>query len=155
MKVSLKFVSEALIDKKPALVCFVHQGVVSLMFCELSKIFSWKLCIAEIVLLMRISSWNFVRVPKAMLWAHVQSFSLKFSTQMWFLALCIFARSFWRAREMLVKQPPEVHVPGNHLLSELFIQIQCSHLQLPFNSIMFFGFMYSETIILFQLLYID
>ena len=55
------------------------QGVVSLTFHELSKIFSWNFCIAEILLLMRISSWNFVRVPKAMLWAHVQSFSLKFS----------------------------------------------------------------------------
>ena len=54
-------------------------GVVSLTFRELSKIFSRNLCIAEIVLLMRISSRNFVRVPKAMLWAHIQSFSLKFS----------------------------------------------------------------------------
>ena len=34
---------------------------------ELSKIFTWNLCIAEILLLMQISSWNFVRVPKAML----------------------------------------------------------------------------------------
>ena len=56
-----------------------HQAFVSLTFRELSKIFSWNLCIAEIVVLMRISSWNFVRVPKAWLWAHVQSFSLKLS----------------------------------------------------------------------------
>ena len=55
------------------------QGVVSLTFHELSKIFSRILCTAEIVLLMRMSSWHFVRVPKAMLWAHVQSFSLKSS----------------------------------------------------------------------------
>ena len=81
------------------------QGVVSLTFRELSKIFSRNLCIAEIVLVIRISSWNLVRVPKAMLWAHVQSFSLKFWSQMWFLVLCIFARLFWRARETLVKQP--------------------------------------------------
>ena len=54
-------------------------GGVSLSFCELSLIFSWNLCTAEIVILMRISSWNFVRVPKTMLWTHVQSFSLKFS----------------------------------------------------------------------------
>ena len=56
------------------------QRVVSLTFRDLSKIFSRNLCIAEIVLLMRISSWNFVCVPKAkaMLWAHIQSFSLKF-----------------------------------------------------------------------------
>ena len=82
------------------------QGVVSLRFCMLSKIFSRNLCITEIVLLMRISSWNFVREPKAMLWAHVQSFSLKFSTWMWFPALCIFARLFWRVRETIVQQPP-------------------------------------------------
>ena len=56
-----------------------HQGVVSLTFCKLSKIFSRNLCVAEIALPTSISSWNFVRVPKAMLWAHVQSFSLKFS----------------------------------------------------------------------------
>ena len=37
-----------------------HQGFVSLTFRELSKIISRNLCIAEIVLLMRISSWNFV-----------------------------------------------------------------------------------------------
>ena len=81
---------------------------VSLMFqfCELSKI-SRNLCIAEIALLMRISSWNFVCVPKAMLWTHVQSSSLKFSSLMVFLELYICARLFWRFREMLVKQPPE------------------------------------------------
>ena len=55
------------------------QGVVSLTFRELSNIFSRNLCVAEIALPMIISSWNFVRVPKAMLCAHVQSFSLKFS----------------------------------------------------------------------------
>ena len=31
---------------------------------------------------MKISSWNFVCVPKAMLWAHEQSFSLKLVIQM-------------------------------------------------------------------------
>ena len=79
--------------------------VVSLKFRELSKTFSRNLCIAEIVLFVRISSWNFVRVPKATLWAHVQSFNLKFSTQKWFPARFVFARLFWRARKTLVKQP--------------------------------------------------
>ena len=46
------------------------QGVVSLRFRELSKICSRDFCIAEVVLLMIISSWNFVRVSKAVLWAH-------------------------------------------------------------------------------------
>ena len=40
-----------------------HSGGVK--FCELSKIFSRNLCITEIILLMRNSSWNFVHVPKA------------------------------------------------------------------------------------------
>ena len=74
-----------------------QMGGVSLTFHELSKIFSQNLCITEIVF-MRIPSQNFVRVPKAMLWAHTQSFSLKFSLQMWFLALYIFTRLFWRAK---------------------------------------------------------
>ena len=57
--------------------------------------------------------WNFVyfinrtsydnfkpkRCTCAMIWAHVQSFSLKFSPLMWFSAWCIFARLLWRARE--------------------------------------------------------
>ena len=44
-----------------------HQllGVVSLTIRELSKTFSRNLCIAKIAHLMIISSWNFVRVPKA------------------------------------------------------------------------------------------
>ena len=33
-------------------------------------------------------------------------FQLKILWHWWFLALCIFARLFWRARETLVKQPP-------------------------------------------------
>ena len=55
------------------------KGGASLMFHELPKMFSPNLWIAEIVLLMRISSWNFVLVLKAMLGADVQSLSLKFS----------------------------------------------------------------------------
>ena len=82
------------------------QGVVSLTFRELSKIISRKYTTPEITFTVRISSWNFVRGPKAMLWAHVQSFSLKFSSQVLFLQYTNFERIFWRARETLVKQPP-------------------------------------------------
>ena len=57
-------------------------GVISLTLRELSKMFSWNLCITEIVFLRGISSWNFERVPNAVLWAHVQMFSLKFSLNM-------------------------------------------------------------------------
>ena len=57
------------------------QGVVSLTFRELSKIFSRNLCVAEIALPMSISSWNFIRVPKAkaMLWARTK-FQLEIPT---------------------------------------------------------------------------
>ena len=79
---------------------------VSLMAHEVSNIFSRNLGIMKIGFLMRISSWNFVYLPREWLWTHMQSSSLKFSPQMWFLALYIFARLFWRAWEMLVKQPP-------------------------------------------------
>ena len=75
----------------------LKSGGVSLTFHELSKIFSRNLYIAEIVLLMRISSWNFVLV---------QRFRLKLSLSMWFPALCIFAILFWTIRKTLVKQPP-------------------------------------------------
>ena len=42
------------------------QGVVSLTFRELSKIISRKYTIPEITFMVKISSWNFERVPKAM-----------------------------------------------------------------------------------------
>ena len=44
------------------------RGPVSLTFLELSKIISWKNTMPEITFMVRISSWNFVRVPKAWLW---------------------------------------------------------------------------------------
>ena len=53
-----------------------HLGVVSLTFRQLSKKLSRNLCIAQIVLVIRISSWNFVRVPKVLLWAHIQIFTI-------------------------------------------------------------------------------
>ena len=55
------------------------QGVVSLTLRELFKEISRKYTMPEITIIVRISSWKFVRVPKARLWAHIQSFSLKFS----------------------------------------------------------------------------
>ena len=61
-----------------------HQGVVSLTFRELSKIISRKYTISEITFMVRTSGCNFVRVPKAMLWAHVHSFSLKLSKEVRF-----------------------------------------------------------------------
>ena len=56
---------------------WTHQGLgsVSLAFLKLSKTLSQNLCIAEIELLMKISSWNFVCVPKACFWANIQNVS--------------------------------------------------------------------------------
>ena len=82
-----------------------NQGVVSLTFHELSKIISRKYTMPEITFTVRIPSWSFVCVPKAWLWAHVQSFSLKFSLEIRFLQYTNFERISWRARETLVKQP--------------------------------------------------
>ena len=84
----------------------VILGVVSLMFHKLSEIISPKYTMPEITFTVRISSWNLVCVPKAWLWAHVQSFSLKFSSEVRFLQYTNFKRISWRARKMLVKQPP-------------------------------------------------
>ena len=72
-----------------------NRSDVSLTFRELSKIFSRNLYITKIV-----------RVSKAMLWAHVQGFSLNSQHEYYIWHLYIFARSFWKARETLVKHPP-------------------------------------------------
>ena len=81
---------------------FEDQGAVSRTFRELPKTFSQKYTTPEITFMVRISIWKFVRVPKARLWAHVQSFSLKFSSNVLFVQYTNFERSFWRARETLV-----------------------------------------------------
>ena len=83
-----------------------RPGVVSLTFRELSKIISRKSTMLEITFRVRISSRNFVCVPKAWLWAYIQSFSLTFSQEVRFLRYTNYERIFWRARETLVKQPP-------------------------------------------------
>ena len=59
-------------------------GVVSLTFRELFKIISRKYTMPKITFMLRISTPDFERVPKAWLWAHVQSFSLKFSSEVRF-----------------------------------------------------------------------
>ena len=51
-----------------------HQEIVSLTFHEPSKMIPQNLDTSEIEILLTSSSWNFVRVPKVMRWAHVQSF---------------------------------------------------------------------------------
>ena len=71
--------------KKSIVFCFIHeknimrQGCTSwvrLGGCYTNMSRALKICVLPIVLLIRISSLNFVRVPKGMLWAHVQKFQL-------------------------------------------------------------------------------
>ena len=84
----------------------LSQGVVSLTFRELSKTISRKYTMSEITFMVRIWSWNFVHVPKAWLWAHIQIFSFKLSYEVRFLQYTNFERISWRAHKRLVKQPP-------------------------------------------------
>ena len=66
------------------------QGIDSLTFRDLSKIFSRILWIAGIVLLMRISSWNFVRVPKA----QTYTISAWNSRHKCVFRYCVFSRDY-------------------------------------------------------------
>ena len=50
-----------------------NKKVVSLIFCGISKLNLQKYTMPEIIFIVTISSWTFVCVPKAWLWAHVQS----------------------------------------------------------------------------------
>ena len=82
-------------------------GAVSLTFHKLSKIILWKYTMPEMTFMVRIPSWNFVRVPEAWPWAHIQSFISKFSQEVWFLQYTNFKGIFWRARETIVKLPQD------------------------------------------------
>ena len=69
---------------------------VSLTFHELSKIFSRNVCIAKILHLMRISSWNFVCVPKSQCFGHthkVFAWILHLKCDFW---NCIFKRDYFK-----------------------------------------------------------
>ena len=82
------------------------QGVVSLTFRELSKIILRKYTMPEITFALRISSWNFVRVPKAWLWVQVQSFSLQFSQKVRFLQNTTFERISWESSQNVSETTP-------------------------------------------------
>ena len=58
---------------------FNTLGVVTQTFCELSKIVSRKYTKTEITFMLGFSNWNFVRLPNALLGAHVHNFRLEFS----------------------------------------------------------------------------
>ena len=90
-------------------------GVVSLTFRELSKIISRKYKMREITFMVSISSRYFVRVPRAWLWAHAQSFGLTFSSEVQFLQNTNFERIFWRARGR--RSAPAVDIPRDVCLT--------------------------------------
>ena len=91
--------------------CPVALRAVLLTFRELPKIFSRKYTTPDITFMVRISIWKLVRVPKA----HIQSFSLKFSSVLFVQYTNFGERIFWWAREALVKQPPVDTIHGvNH-----------------------------------------
>ena len=80
-------------------------GVVSLRFRELSKIISWKYTMPETTFMLRISSWNFARVPKAWLWHTYKVSAWNYHKKYDFCKYTNFERISGRACEMLVKQP--------------------------------------------------
>ena len=87
-------------------------GAVSQTFRELSKIISRKYTMPEITFMMRISSWNLVHVAKA--WAHMQSFSLKFTQEVWFLQYTNILLSLWNVSET----PSDLHMSFRDFTTE-------------------------------------
>ena len=59
--------------------------------------------------MVRISSWNFVRVPKAWLWTHIQSVSLKFSWKLWFLQIHKFQENILESSRNVSETTPWSH----------------------------------------------
>ena len=85
----------------------VAQGGVSLTFRELSKMFTRNLCIVEIIL-MRISSWNFVRVQTL----YTYKVSAWISHHKCHFLYCIFSRDYFgRSWPSLA---PVVHAVWRH-----------------------------------------
>ena len=72
---------------------------------------------------------NVSRAPQnilARLWAHVRSFSLKFSSQVLFVQYTNVEIFFWGARETLVKQPPDAFPV---LVRKEGVAVDCADLQ--------------------------
>ena len=66
---------------------------------------------------------------------------------MWFLVLCIFTRLFWRAREMLMKHPPELIESNPNILCYLWLWTN--------RSINHSGFFNNQLQMLYDTLYDD
>ena len=72
------------------------------------------------------------------LWAHIQSFSLKFSPYMLIVILYFFARLFWGAREMLLKQSP-----GVFRESKVWFLVRCCYCSAVYNVVINLNALYS------------
>ena len=110
------------------------QWLVSLMFCKLFKAISRNLCIAEIKLLMKIPSRNFVHKPKVWLWAHAYKISAQNSHHKCYLWHCIFSWDYFVVHETLARQPPGAHSNTNNT-SDIFFPTEISQCFIcPLNS---------------------
>ena len=72
------------------------------------------------------------------LWAHIQSFSLKFPPYMLIVILYFFARLFWGAREMLLKQSP-----GVFRESKVWFLVRCCYCSAVYNVVINLNALYS------------
>ena len=84
----------------------VFQGVVSITFHELFKIISPKYTMPEITVMVIISNWIFVCVPKAWHLGTHTKFQLEILIRSTISAIHKLKRIFWRARETLLNHPP-------------------------------------------------
>ena len=104
-----------------------HQGVVSLTFRELSKIISRKYTLPVIKFLVRVSSWNFVRVPKAWLWART-----KFQFEM-LIGSAISATHKFRDNILESSRNVSETTPGSILLKSVTCHLNFMEIMLSYN----------------------
>ena len=86
--------------------CCWNLGVVSLIFCEFSKIILRKYTMPDIIFMVKFQAETLYVCPKPC-FGYTYSFSLKFSWEVRFLPHTNFERMFCRARKTIVKHPPE------------------------------------------------
>ena len=101
----------------------IIQGVVSITFRELSKIILRKHTMPKITFMVRISSWNFVR----MLWAHLQSFSLKFVIRSTISAIHKLGENILESSRNVSETTPKSHKAiGNDTLAVSSVRAEVS-----------------------------
>ena len=111
-----------------SILSWTYQGGVWVTFRELPKVFSRNLCLAEMVLLMRISSLNFVQVPKAMCFGHTYKVSAWNSHHKCDFWHCIFMQDYFGEVQKCLWNKPQAPFwltifPSNSKFNE---NLQCS-----------------------------